>query len=348
MAQVTTGPSHVTWAGTYLGILVPGLVVGVLLGLAEHLRRTTADPRGRLLVWSPFAFTGVLVVDLVQHGSTLRGGIGGGAVGLPVFGVAGAYALAGRRRWARVACALLALSPVLIWVLTAPNFGGPSLSITTPKGAWIALYFWSFLTILMVATSIPLRIPPRGWAGPRTALEDPPGVEEPGLRGWAEPAPGGRQMRAGHPFATPVVWTLRLAGLGALVNGAGFGAFDIPAIWHLARYGTVWHALGNPTYGHGRFEAHGFAVSVPVLIAFLGTCLVLAIGGVLLMIPRSTGVVFTLAGIVMCAPFWWGFNLPYAWLNAATILVLLALAWATQMVAPPGGPATAREGVLHD
>ncbi len=121
-------------------------------------------------------------------------------------------------------------------------------------------------------------------------------------------------------------WALRMAGLSAVVNGAGFGAFDIPAIWHLARDHRVWYSGGNPTYGNGPFEAHGISVTVPVLVAFLGTCLVLAIGGLLLLIPRPTGVVVTLAGLVMCAPFWWGFDLPFGWINAAIVLVLLAMA----------------------
>ena len=138
-----------------------------------------------------------------------------------------------------------------------------------------------------------------------------------------------------HPTST-VTAALRLAGLCAVVNGAGFGAFDVPAIWHLARDHQVWYASGNPTYGNGPFEAHGIAVTVPVLLAFLGTCLVLAIGGALLLVPRTTGVVVTLAGIVMCAPFWWGFALPYAWFSAATVLVLLAMAWAAQVLSPTG------------
>ena len=170
MTQVTTGPSAVTWTGTFVLILLPGLVVGLLLGLAEHLRRTTANPRGRLLVWSPFAFVAVLVVGLVQHGTILQGGIGGGALALPAFGVAGAYALAGRGRWARLGCALLALVPVPAWILATSSFAGSSLSITHPKGAWVAVYFWSFLAVLMVATSVPLRIPPSRSAGSRDVL----------------------------------------------------------------------------------------------------------------------------------------------------------------------------------
>ncbi len=136
-------------------------------------------------------------------------------------------------------------------------------------------------------------------------------------------------------YSAPVVWMLRLAGLSALVNGVGFGGFDVPAMWHRAHHHTVWYLGGLPTYGNGPFEAHGISVTVPVLLAFFAACLVLAIGGALLLVPRSIGVVFTLAGIVMCAPFWWGFNLPYAWLNAMTIVALLAMAGVMQRYAGP-------------
>jgi hypothetical protein len=37
----------------------------------------------------------------------------------------------------------------------------------------------------------------------------------------------------------------------------------------------------------------------------------------------------------MCAPFWWGFDLPFAWFNAAIVLVLLALAGAAHLTTPP-------------
>jgi hypothetical protein len=123
-----------------------------------------------------------------------------------------------------------------------------------------------------------------------------------------------------------IVWTLRLVGLHALVNGSGFGALTIPAAWHLAHDRMVWNAFGMPTYGNRRFEDLGINTTVPLLLAFFGACLVLAVGGALLLVPRSIGVVLTLAGMVMCAPFWWGFNLPLAWVNAAVIMVLFALA----------------------
>jgi len=62
----------------------------------------------------------------------------------------------------------------------------------------------------------------------------------------------------------------------------------------------------------------------------------LAIGGVLLLVPRTTGVVFVLAGIFMCAPFWWGFDLPFAWFSAAGVLALLAVAGGAWMLTRPG------------
>jgi hypothetical protein len=132
------------------------------------------------------------------------------------------------------------------------------------------------------------------------------------------------------------VWALRLAGLAALVNGAGFGSYDIPATWHLAHDHEVWYPGENPTYGNGPFEAHGISVTVPVLLAFFGACLLLAIGGALLLVPRTTGVIATLAGILACAPFWWGFDLPFAWFSAANVLTLLAMAWGASMLARPG------------
>lgn len=158
MTQVTTDPSTVTWTGTFLWILLPGLVTGALLGLAGHLRRSNGNPRGRLLVWSPFVFASALVPDLITHGSTMQGGIGGGTLGVPAFGVIGAYAIAGRRTWVRIVCALIAVSAIPIWSLTATGIGGPTLALSNPRCLWVALYYWTFLAVLMLACSIPLRI----------------------------------------------------------------------------------------------------------------------------------------------------------------------------------------------
>jgi hypothetical protein len=159
MTQVTTDPSNVTWVGKFDWILLPGVVMGVLLGWTEHVRQTTANPRARWLVWSPFVFTLPLIGDLILHGATLQGGIGSGLIGMPAIGVIGAYAIGGRRLWARILCGLLAASAIPIWALTATGIGGPSLGLGEAKGLWMALYYWAFLAFLMLACAIALRIP---------------------------------------------------------------------------------------------------------------------------------------------------------------------------------------------
>jgi hypothetical protein len=126
-------------------------------------------------------------------------------------------------------------------------------------------------------------------------------------------------------------WMVRFAGFSALVNAVGFGGFDVAAIRHFSRDHEVWSSLGNPTYGYGPFYEHGIDTTVPLLLAFLGACALLAVGGGLLLVRRRSGVVVTLAGLIVCTPFWWGFDLPWAWINAATVLLLLSLAWAGRM-----------------
>ena len=47
-----------------------------------------------------------------------QGGIGGGAIGVPLYGMAGGYALSGRGpRWARISCGLLFATMISIWAL---------------------------------------------------------------------------------------------------------------------------------------------------------------------------------------------------------------------------------------
>src|SRR5207342_2926450 len=98
MAQVAGAESAVTWSGTFFWILLPGVLCGGLLGWAEHLRRTGGRRRWRWLVLSPLLFTSVLLPGLLDPKSFLQGGIGGGAIGLPVIGILGGYALCGRGR----------------------------------------------------------------------------------------------------------------------------------------------------------------------------------------------------------------------------------------------------------
>jgi hypothetical protein len=79
-------------------------------------------------------------------------------IGVPLNGMLGGYALSGRGpRWARIVSGAVALTAIPIWALTVTSFAGPGLAVDTPRGAWVAVYCWSFLAVLILACSIPHR-----------------------------------------------------------------------------------------------------------------------------------------------------------------------------------------------
>jgi hypothetical protein len=97
--------------------------------------------------------------------SVFQDGLGGGALGVPLFGMAGGYALAGSVTWVRALCGVVAVGTIPIWALTATSFA-PHLAVDSPRGAWTALYYYSFMAILMLAGAIPLRAGPVPRAAP--------------------------------------------------------------------------------------------------------------------------------------------------------------------------------------
>ena len=158
MALVAGADHNTTWVGTFGWLLLPATVTGALLGWAEHLRRTGGRRHWRWLACAPLTFLALFVPGLVDPGSLLEGGIGGGALALPLMGMAGGYALSGRGPvWTRGLAALPPLSTVPIWALTATDVGGSQFALTTPFGAWAALYLWSFVAVLSLACAIPHR-----------------------------------------------------------------------------------------------------------------------------------------------------------------------------------------------
>ena len=165
MSQIAAADSSVSWFGTFGWILLPGVITGVLLAWAEHLRRIGGRRGWRWLALAPLSFAGVLLSGLADPGSMFEGGIGGGAIGVPLYAMAGGFALSRRGpMWARIACGVLFLTMIPIWALTVTSFGGPALALDTARGAWVALYYWSLLVVLALACAIPHRptMPPQG------------------------------------------------------------------------------------------------------------------------------------------------------------------------------------------
>jgi hypothetical protein len=158
MAQVAGAESGVSWSGTFGWILAPGVATGLLLAWAEYIRRTGGRRGWRWLALAPLTFAGVLLPGLLDPATMFEGGIGGGAIGVPLFGMAGGYALSGRGPVvARIGCGVLFLTMIPIWALTVPSFGGPGLAVDTPRGLWVALYYWSLMVVLALACAIPHR-----------------------------------------------------------------------------------------------------------------------------------------------------------------------------------------------
>jgi hypothetical protein len=158
MSEIAGADSDVDGVLTFVWLLLPGAVVGALLGWAEHIRRSGGRRRWRWLALSPLVFAAVLLSDPGNPGGLLEDGVGGGAIAVPLLGMAGGYALSGRGpRTARVAAGTVALIPVPLWALTATSVGDPGLALDTARGAWVALYFWAFLALLALACAIPHR-----------------------------------------------------------------------------------------------------------------------------------------------------------------------------------------------
>ena len=125
----------------------------------------------------------------------------------------------------------------------------------------------------------------------------------------------------------PAAWFVRIAGVDGIIGPLGFGGFTIPAIVSVAQGHGILYTFGNPTYGDGPFERIGVPTTVPLLVAFLAACLIQLVGGGLLIWLRPSGFIVLPAGMLLSAIFWWGFDLPFAWLGAPLTLAFLAVAW---------------------
>jgi hypothetical protein len=141
------------WYGTFALLLTPGLCVGALVGLAEH-RRRTGRARSRWLTPSPCLFLAALA-DPTIFKQLITQGIGGGSIGVVLFGLAGGYALSGRgRAWWRRTCGTFAVLGVLLMLVMASD----NAPLTTAHGAWVGLYAASLIAVLCLACAVPQRI----------------------------------------------------------------------------------------------------------------------------------------------------------------------------------------------
>jgi hypothetical protein len=150
MVDIAGPASGVGWAGTFGGILLPGLVTGALLGWAAQRRRY--GRRAGWLIAAPLTF--VVATPSVLVTVATDGGICGGAIAVPLIGMAGGWALAGRG-WTRVPAGTVAVAPVVAWVAAAQQLA-PAPAVTTARGAWVAILFASSPATLAMACAVPV------------------------------------------------------------------------------------------------------------------------------------------------------------------------------------------------
>jgi hypothetical protein len=165
MAEIAGGGSRFEWYGTFVGVLTAGVIAGALLGLAEYFRRTGGRRGWRWLALAPLAFA---VLPLTMEGAfaaLFTQGLGGGAIAIPLIGIAGGFAVSGRGWiWARIVCGVLAIAFLVAIAYTVPVVGGTRLVLDQPRGAWVATLAVASVVVLCLASSIPFRrvVPVRG------------------------------------------------------------------------------------------------------------------------------------------------------------------------------------------
>jgi hypothetical protein len=126
----------------------------------------------------------------------------------------------------------------------------------------------------------------------------------------------------------PAAWFIRFTGANGIVCPLGFGGFTIPSMMSVAQGHNIIDVWGSyPPYAAPLERTDVPATVLLLLAAFLAACLVQLVGGILLICLRPSGFVVMPAGMLLSAIFWWGFDLPFAWINAAIVLPLLAAAW---------------------
>ncbi|UKA52164.1 hypothetical protein LFT48_21640 (plasmid) [Arthrobacter sp. FW305-123] len=158
MVELAGPASTFDWWGTFGALIVPGAVVGGLLGLAEALRRTGGRRRWRWLALAPLAFA---VAPMLLPGAVpalLTQGLGGGAIAVALMALGGGYAVSRRGPlWSRLVSGTVSAALLAALALAGPGIAGPGLALTEPRGAWVAVLAASFVIVLALASSIPHR-----------------------------------------------------------------------------------------------------------------------------------------------------------------------------------------------
>lgn len=146
MVDLAGDESTFTWTGTFVCLLLPGALVGGLLGRALDLQRTGKQPRWHTLAPLLFPLGPLAIPGAIPH--LLKTGEGSASIIMVLLAMLAGRSLSGRGRvWARVLAGTIgfALVPVLLS------------SARTPQEAWAATLFTSLYVTLALACAVPMR-----------------------------------------------------------------------------------------------------------------------------------------------------------------------------------------------
>ncbi|MGL5816600.1 MAG: hypothetical protein ACRCYR_03485 [Phycicoccus sp.] len=167
MLDLAGEESTFTWAGTFLFLLLPGALVGGLIGWALHLQRS--GRRVRWLVLAPLIFPlGALMIP-GAIGHLIETGEGSASIIMVLLAMLAGRSVSGRGRvWVRAVAGIVGFARVPALLASA----------RTPREAWAATLFASLFVALALACAVPMRaqhgavassIPPARTAGGRPA-----------------------------------------------------------------------------------------------------------------------------------------------------------------------------------
>ena len=158
MSELAGAASKFEWFGTFGAIVVPGAIVGGLLGWAHAIRVRGGRPGWRWLALAPllFAIAPMLMPEALVVLFTQ--GLGGGAIAVALLAIGGGFAISGRGAlWARIACGILSFLLLAGVSATALVLGRAAAPGNEARGWWTLLLAASLLAILVLAASIPFR-----------------------------------------------------------------------------------------------------------------------------------------------------------------------------------------------
>lgn len=158
MAELAGSGSEFDWIGTFALILLPGALVGLLLGLADYARRSGGRAGWRWLAVAPVLFA---VAPLLQPGAIERligTGIGGAGIGVAVLGILGGVAVSGRGPlWLRIVLGVPAAVLVAAGALASFGFDLPVAADWQPRAVWAAVTFVTLMVVFVFACALPHR-----------------------------------------------------------------------------------------------------------------------------------------------------------------------------------------------